>query len=79
LKCKFYFFDTQDAKIYQPKISELLLKAKDKRLYPSECRQRHTTYNGKIEIQIEYSQDGKVIDTITRDAGYIPVMVKVKQ
>ena len=30
-----------------------------------------------FEIQIEYSQDGKIIDTITRDAGYIPIMVKV--
>lgn len=54
------------------------MKAKDKKLYPNECRQRHITYSGKIEIQIEYSHDGKVIDTITRDAGYIPVMVKSK-
>ena len=60
-----------------PKLSEANLSAKDKRLYPKECRQRHTTYSGKIYIEIEYSQDGKVIERYERLVGQVPIMVKV--
>lgn len=60
-----------------PKLHESNVKAKDKKLYPKECRQRHTTYSGKIYITVEYAHDGKVVDRYERLVGQIPIMVKV--
>jgi DNA-directed RNA polymerase I subunit RPA2 len=54
------------------------LTSKEKRLYPKECRQRHTTYSGRLYVTIEYSQNGRVIDRFERLAGLVPVMVKSK-
>ena len=54
------------------------LNAKDKKLYPSECRQRHTTYSGRIFVTVEYSHNGRVIETYERMVGQVPVMVKSK-
>ena len=62
-----------------PKLSESNLAARDKKLYPKECRQRHTTYSGRIFITIEYSHDGRVMERFERLVGQVPVMVKVRQ
>jgi DNA-directed RNA polymerase beta subunit len=59
-------------------LNESNLTAKDKKLYPKECRQRHTTYSGRIYITVEYSQDGKVMDHYERLVGQVPIMVKSK-
>jgi DNA-directed RNA polymerase I subunit RPA2 len=67
-----------DVQILQPKLSESALSTKDKKLYPKECRQRHTTYSGKIYITIEYAHDSKVIDRYERLVGQVPIMVKSK-
>lgn len=67
-----------DCKIIPPRISELNLTAKDKKLYPNECRQRHTTYSGKIYTTIEYLHDGQVVDRYERLVGQVPIMVKSK-
>ena len=67
-----------DCKIVAPKISESNLTSKDKKLYPKECRQRHTTYSGKIYTTIEYSHDGSVVDRYERVVGQVPIMVKSK-
>jgi DNA-directed RNA polymerase beta subunit len=42
------------------------------------CRQRHTTYSGRLVTTIEYSHNGKVIDRIERPVGQVPIMIKVK-
>lgn len=67
-----------DAQILPPKLTESNLNARDKKLYPTECRQRHTTYSGRIFVTVEYSHDGKVIETHERLVGQIPIMVKSK-
>ena len=67
----------KDAQLYSPRLTEPNL-AKDKKLYPKECRQRHTTYSGKMYMTFEYSHDGKVIDRYERMVGLVPIMVKVK-
>lgn len=67
-----------DCKILPPRISEANLTAKDKKLYPKECRQRHTTYSGKIYTTIEYSHDGHLVDRYERLVGQVPIMVKSK-
>ena len=67
-----------DCKILPPRISESNLTARDKKLYPKECRQRHTTYSGKIYVTIEYSHDDHVVDRYERLVGQVPIMVKSK-
>ena len=42
------------------------------------CRQRHTTYSGRLYTTVEYSQNNQVIDRYERFAGTVPVMVKSK-
>ena len=64
--------------MFPPKLNESNLTAKDKKLYPKECRQRHTTYSGKIFLTVEYSHDGKIMDQYERLVGQVPIMVKSK-
>ncbi|KAL2757164.1 hypothetical protein ACRALDRAFT_1049371 [Sodiomyces alcalophilus JCM 7366] len=45
-------------------------------IYPSECRERHITYRGKLTATFEYRiNDGDAYE-FTRDLGYMPIMVK---
>jgi DNA-directed RNA polymerase I subunit RPA2 len=69
-----------DAKIFPPTVAPIISSrtARDKKLYPTDCRQLHTTYSGKIFVTVEYSHDGHVIDSHERCVGQIPVMVKSK-
>jgi DNA-directed RNA polymerase beta subunit len=60
-----------------PKISETNLAARDKRLYPKDCRQLHTTYSGRLYATFEYAHDGVVVDRYKRLLGQVPIMIKV--
>ena len=71
----------QDAKIVAPRLEDSihLKKTKDKRIYPRECRQRHTTYSGKMYMTVEYAHDGKVMERHSRLVGQVPIMIKVRR
>ena len=46
-----------------------------RRTYPSECRERMTTYRGKLMLKVAWSvNDGNEVSEV-RDAGQVPVMV----
>lgn len=68
-----------DAKILAPTVTPIISSktARDKKLYPTDCRQLHTTYSGKIFITVQYSHDGRVVETYERCVGQVPLMVKV--
>ena len=45
-------------------------------IYPAECRERHTTYRGRLKIRLEYRvNDGEWQGEI-RDMGRIPIMLR---
>jgi len=51
--------------------------SKDHRIFPAECRQLGTTYEGKLSAVIEYRiGDEAKVRTISRTLGNIPIMVK---
>lgn len=64
-------------KLYKPQIESDCF-AKDKNLYPSECRQRGSSYLGKLNLEFVWSLDGKFMGSIDEYVGTIPVMLKSK-
>ncbi|ODV58459.1 DNA-directed RNA polymerase I core subunit RPA135 [Ascoidea rubescens DSM 1968] len=48
----------------------------NRRIYPVECRERHTTYRSRLLLKVCWSvNDGEELSQ-TREAGQIPIMVK---
>lgn len=46
-------------------------------VWPSECRQRGSTYGGSLIVGLSWSIDGISQPTLERDLGRIPIMIKV--
>lgn len=53
--------------------------ARNRDVYPAECRERHATYRGKLSATFEYRINDGDTHEFTRDLGYMPIMVKVSQ
>lgn len=52
--------------------------AKNREIYPSECRERHSTYRGKLSATLEYRiNDGDPVEFV-RELGNMPIMIKVR-
>ncbi|RDL36946.1 DNA-directed RNA polymerase subunit beta [Venustampulla echinocandica] len=49
--------------------------SKVRKVLPAECRERHSTYRGKIRVRFEASVNGGPPREITRDMGQLPMMV----
>ncbi|XP_053675721.1 DNA-directed RNA polymerase I subunit RPA2 [Anopheles nili] len=67
-----------DISIQKPTINFDDINVADKRIFPSECRQKSDTYNGMCTIMIDWQLDGIPQPTITREMGRIPIMLKSK-
>lgn len=52
--------------------------ARDKNLYPNECRQRGVSYMGRLNLEFVWYLDGNFMGSIDEAAGFIPVMLKSK-
>ncbi|MCJ1397696.1 DNA-directed RNA polymerase I subunit RPA2 [Xylographa trunciseda] len=49
---------------------------KNRQIYPSECRERHASYRGKLRARIDYRvNNGDWQDTV-RELGQMPIMVR---
>lgn len=48
----------------------------NRKTYPSECRERMTTYRGKLMLKVVWSVNGGEEITEVRDAGQVPLMLK---
>lgn len=51
--------------------------AKNRDIFPAECRERHCTYRGKLMATLEYQVNDGDIRQFHRDLGQLPLMVKV--
>lgn len=67
-----------DVCIYQPTVPSGTIGVKSLKIYPSECRQRGSTYKGKITVKLGWSIDGRPQEILEKDLGEIPIMLKVK-
>ncbi|KAJ6141536.1 DNA-directed RNA polymerase I subunit RPA2 [Penicillium chermesinum] len=52
---------------------------KNREIYPSECRERHATYRGKLRARLEYQvNNGDWMESI-RELGQVPIMVRTNR
>nr|XP_012136993.1 PREDICTED: DNA-directed RNA polymerase I subunit RPA2 isoform X3 [Megachile rotundata] len=65
-----------DVSIHQPIVPSGTIGVKNHKIYPTECRQRGCTYKGKITVKLGWSVNGKLQETLERDLGEIPIMIK---
>jgi len=49
----------------------------DGNIYPLECRQKHGTYSGALEVKLSWAIDGVEKGIIDRNIGQVPIMLKV--
>ncbi|KAM0276314.1 hypothetical protein ACHAQH_006857 [Verticillium albo-atrum] len=50
--------------------------AKNREIFPAECRERHVTYRGKLSATFEFRINDGDAKEFTRDLGQMPIMVK---
>uniref|UniRef100_T1J3J6 DNA-directed RNA polymerase subunit beta n=1 Tax=Strigamia maritima TaxID=126957 RepID=T1J3J6_STRMM len=64
-----------DATIAKPMVPSGTARVSTNFVYPSECRQRKTTYKGRLTVRLSWSKNGKFQDIVERNLGEIPVML----
>ena len=68
-----------ECKLERPKVPPSTLGAKDVRVWPTESRQRGTSYKGRFWVKCGYSVDNKIAQNpVEKMIGAIPVMLKSK-
>lgn len=67
-----------DVCICQPSVPSGTIGVKNYKIYPIECRQRGSTYKGKLIVKLGWSINGTEQETLEKDLGEIPIMLKVK-
>jgi len=51
--------------------------AKNREIFPAECRERHVTYRGKLTATFQFQVNDGDPEEFARDMGQLPIMVKV--
>lgn len=78
-----FFFGT-DLKIYVKSVTigrpiRMDAETSDKRLWPRACRSGHITYNAPLFVEFVHdNQAQKKAMSITKNCGFIPIMVRSK-
>ncbi|XP_050544143.1 DNA-directed RNA polymerase I subunit RPA2 isoform X2 [Daktulosphaira vitifoliae] len=67
-----------EAIIHEPRVPTGSLGVTSHNIYPLECRQRHSTYSGRLEVKLSWSVNGEEQKIIDRDIGQVPIMLKSK-
>lgn len=49
----------------------------DRRILPSECRERHATYRGKMRARLEWRINSGEWQSSVRELGQVPIMLRV--
>ncbi|KAF2273952.1 beta and beta-prime subunits of DNA dependent RNA-polymerase [Westerdykella ornata] len=49
---------------------------KNRNILPAECRERHSTYRGKLRVRIEYKVNNGDWQEEVRELGYVPIMLR---
>ena len=68
-----------DCKLEKPRVPPNTLGVQDVRVWPTESRQRGTSYKGRCWIKCGYAVDNKIAtNPVEKMIGSIPVMIKSK-
>lgn len=62
--------------IQTPAVPHTVIGVKDRRVYPTECRQRASTYNGMLIVRLQWSVNGLEMPSHESELGEIPIMLK---
>ncbi|CAH3030121.1 unnamed protein product [Porites evermanni] len=65
-----------DASIGVPTLSENNLHATQYKVFPSECRERGTTYKAKLQVTLQWKLDNQLQGNVTKAIANIPIMVQ---
>lgn len=63
--------------ITQPQVPNTCISARNKKIYPTECRQRAITYTGACTVGVGWAINGVTRPTVDKSMGEIPVMIRV--
>lgn len=64
--------------IIPPSVPYGTVGVKSNLVWPTECRQRGSTYSGKLIAKFQWKLNGIEQKSIERDVGHVPIMVKSK-
>lgn len=68
----------ENISIAQPQVPASCISARNKKIYPTECRQRQGTYTGACTVGVGWAVNGASRPTVDKSMGEIPVMVRSK-
>ncbi|ENN77884.1 hypothetical protein YQE_05562, partial [Dendroctonus ponderosae] len=60
----------------QPQVPYGTIGVRNNLIFPTECRQRKSTYSGKFLVNVEWYVDGQIQQPFTKDLGNIPIMIR---
>lgn len=60
----------------RPAVPHTAIGVRQKKMFPTECRQRQATYKGMIVARLEWTVNGQPMPGIDREMGEIPIMLK---
>lgn len=63
--------------IAPPQVPITSIGIRTKKIYPSECRQRASTYSGACTVSVGWAVNGAPRAPIDKNMGDIPIMLKV--
>ncbi|XP_058060616.1 DNA-directed RNA polymerase I subunit RPA2 [Anopheles bellator] len=64
--------------IAPPAVPMSMINVAEKRIFPSECRQKSDSYGGMCTIRLDWELDGVPQLPITREMGRLPIMLRSK-
>ncbi|KAM5345309.1 hypothetical protein ACJ41O_011171 [Fusarium nematophilum] len=66
----------KDVTLQKPQVPPSNKMARNRQIFPAECRERHVTYRGRLSATLEYRINGGDPIEFVREFGQVPVMVK---
>jgi DNA-directed RNA polymerase I subunit RPA2 len=67
----------KDVTLQKPQLPSTNKAAHKRHILPAECRERHSSYRGRLTATLEYSINGGDPVEFVREMGQVPVMIKV--
>lgn len=68
----------EECTIAPPTIPLGAIDVKERRIYPTECRQRGVSYKGMCAVRIGWDVNGLRQPSVDKDLGEVPIMMKVR-
>ncbi|KAK9457528.1 hypothetical protein V1511DRAFT_466202 [Dipodascopsis uninucleata] len=71
-----FTFRIDSVQLLKPTLSGRDKTTINRRVYPAECRERHTSYRARMVLKLTYSVNDGPEQSENREAGLVPIMLK---